>query len=147
MRFSTKEIGILFTCIVLDRISKIWALRNLKGGAYPLLPPFFKLKLTFNEGSAFGVKLFDGKLPWIALTAILITSLYLFQTRSQRYKLGRAMITGGALGNLIDRLLNGKVIDFISFYKWPTFNLADTFITGGLILLILSMLKNDDHQS
>lgn len=147
MRLCIKEIGILFICTTLDRISKVWALRNLKGGEEYSIFPSLKLRLTFNEGSAFGIKLFEWNPSWIILTTLLIMGLYLFRIKTLRYRIGRALVVSGAIGNLIDRLLKGKVIDFISFYKWPTFNLADSFITLGLLLLVLSILRDDHSKS
>ncbi|MCX8127467.1 MAG: signal peptidase II [Synergistetes bacterium] len=148
MRLSVKEAGLFITCIGIDRLSKIWALENLWGGeGKTLLLPFLRLKLTFNEGSLWGLKVFENNLWWIVITAILIGGLYFFHINKTGFKIGRSLIVSGAIGNLIDRLSYGKVIDFISIYKWPIFNLADAFMTIGLIFLFMIFFINRDDNN
>lgn len=147
MRLGAKKAGLLLTCIAIDRLSKIWALERLKEeGEFNLLPPLLKLKLTFNEGSLWGLKIIENTILWIIVTGILIVGLYLFQINKTWSKVGRNLIISGAIGNLIDRLNYGKVIDFISIHKWPIFNLADVFMTVGLVLLFIDLVKRNGYD-
>lgn len=149
MRLDIKEAGLLLAGIAIDRLSKTWALGRLGGeGDKVLLPHFLKLKLTFNEGSLWGLKIIEGTTWWVIVTGILIIGLYLlFRINKPRAKIGRSLIVSGAIGNLIDRLNYGKVIDFISIYRWPIFNLADALMTVGLALLLIGFLIDRDDES
>jgi signal peptidase II len=113
------------------------------------------LRLTYvrNRGAAFGV-LSDAELPYqswlfagVSLLALLAIAVYAWRlpAASRLPRLGLALIIGGALGNLIDRVRLGYVIDFVDVYwrshHWPAFNAADSAITIGVSLLILDMLR------
>jgi len=109
--------------LMLDQASKFLAVKYLE--------------VSLNEGIAFGVKI--DRFFIIALTGILILVLLRiilseFNLRKWPAKVISGMILGGAVGNLIDRIYLGHVIDFISLPYWPTFNLADVFIVFGVIL-------------
>jgi len=109
--------------LMLDQVSKFLAMKYLE--------------VSLNEGIAFGVKI--GRFFIIALTGILILVLLRmilseFNLRKWPAKVISGMILGGAVGNLIDRIYLGQVIDFIRLPYWPTFNLADVFIVLGVIL-------------
>ena len=114
--------------IGLDSSSKEAAIMYLDGSLLPVLP-FFNLTLGFNRGVSFGMFSAEGAAGWWGLVlATLVIS----------------MILGGALGNLVDRLPDGAVTDFIDLHAggwhFPTFNLADVGITAGVLLLLLSSL-------
>ncbi|NMP27702.1 lipoprotein signal peptidase [Rahnella sp. SAP-1] len=134
--------------LVLDLGSKIWVMGHFQLGESMPLIPFFNLTYAHNPGAAFSFLADkDGWQRWffagIAL-AIVIALLVLMYRSSAAQRLNNiafAMIIGGALGNLFDRMVHGFVIDFIDFYvndwHYPIFNLADSFICVGAVLVIL----------
>lgn len=121
----------------------------------PVLP-FFNLVLTYNEGAAFSF-LADagGWQRWFfagvaALASVVILGWLLRGRETRITSCGLALILGGALGNLWDRLVLGHVVDFLDFYwqarHFPAFNLADAAITVGAALLILDMLRGGRRE-
>lgn len=137
--------------IVLDQLTKWLAETNLT--LYRPVPvlPFFNLTLMYNTGAAFSfLANAGGWQRWFFLILSLIISIILVIWLSRlkagegRLAVALALILGGAVGNLIDRALYGYVIDFLDFYygqwHWPAFNLADSAITIGAILLIVDSL-------
>jgi signal peptidase II len=137
--------------VALDLLTKYWANTNLVyGEANPVLP-VFNLTLLYNTGAAFSF-LADagGWQRWIfAIIAVLVSAallIWMARTPAKLWWLGlaQACVLGGALGNLYDRMVHGYVVDFISLhyanYYFPAFNIADTAITLGAILLIVDSL-------
>lgn len=137
--------------IVLDQGSKLLADQMLEyHQAVPVIP-FFNLTLSYNAGAAFSF-LSDagGWQRWffIVLALVVSTVIFLWLKRLNEGQRGLAfalsMVLGGAVGNLIDRIAYGHVIDFLDLYygewHWPIFNLADSAITLGVIILILDGL-------
>lgn len=137
--------------IVLDQLSK-WLAENALTLYRPVpVLPFFNLTLMYNTGAAFSfLANAGGWQRWFFLALSLIISIILVIWLS-RLKAGEgrlaaalALILGGAMGNLIDRALHGYVIDFLDFYygqwHWPAFNLADSAITIGAVLLVVDSL-------
>ena len=149
-------INLIITIIIfsLDRISKFYVIlrseTNLSSSLFT--SKFLNINLIWNEGIAFGLFSFQQKMYYNILTIIiiLITLIILWMiTRSMGLeKLGFLMIFGGSIGNIFDRIYYSAVPDFIDFhinnFHWFIFNLADIFITLGVILLIYSeiFLKN-----
>ena len=123
-----------------DQISKLWALRALEPVPQPFLPGLF-LTLVHNTGVAFG--LFKGNPFWLGVFSLAVGTallVYLARVRSGWLPtLALSLITAGALGNAIDRLGRGWVVDFLDIGPglWPVFNLADSFVVVGVILLLL----------
>tara|TARA_B100001250_G_scaffold315167_1_gene277400 strand:+ start:49 stop:522 length:474 start_codon:yes stop_codon:yes gene_type:complete len=149
--FSLFLVIFIFT---LDRLSKIIIIKISE----PLnelnisVTPFINFNLIRNEGIAFGLLSFDDKFYYnlITLLIVLITSIIIwFANKSKGVeKLGFLMIVGGSLGNLFDRIYYSSVPDFIDIsinnFHWFIFNVADIFITIGVILLIiLEFLKKN----
>ncbi len=129
-----------FVCLF-DQLTKHFALKKLLYESIPVIKGIFHLNLTFNTGAAFGI--FKGhNIILILFSLIVISFLVLnfgaFKNRNLLSKCSVGFILGGALGNLFDRIRYGFVIDFIDLRVWPVFNLADTAITIGIFLLILS---------
>lgn len=133
--------------IVSDQISKHLALQYLAAGDVPLAP-FFRFALAFNTGAAFSFLADAG--GWQNLffvgVAVVVSGIILVMFRklgSKDLQLAVALmlVLGGAIGNVIDRLRFGYVVDFIDVYyrhwHWPTFNIADSAISIGAVLLIL----------
>lgn len=123
----------------LDQLSKLAAVKNLQN-PYEIIKGFFSLQYAENTGIAFSIPV-----PYIALiifNVILIGAMIFFAVKEldlskSMSKIAIVLILGGGFGNLIDRLLNGYVIDFISIWKYPSFNLADCYITIGVLLIIV----------
>ena len=141
--------------LVLDQITKWWVVANVaRKGTAPLIEGFVRLRYTENRGAAFGFLQGWGGALSIAAIAIVIAILYSASKLGHGNRLGLValgMITGGALGNLLDRLRLGYVVDFVDVYgprieinhypyTFPVFNVADSGITIGAILLLASFL-------
>jgi signal peptidase II len=153
-------LGALFVCIPLDQATKEWVLRTIHyGGEIAVIPGFFSLTHVRNPGAAFGllasspeaVRLFF--FIGVALFAMgLIVSFYRNLAPGDRFAaLSLGMILGGAIGNLLDRLRHGEVVDFLHFrlwggYTWPDFNLADSFVVVGVILLVIELLASEGES-
>ncbi len=130
--------------LVLDQATKWLALEYLAPiSTLPVVPGLFHLTYVLNTGVAFGF--FQGHGLWITLATLVVLAL-LFRTML-RPDQGRivpvclALILGGALGNLLDRLRFGGVVDFLDFRVWPVFNLADSCITIGAALLAVTFWR------
>ena len=133
--------------VLADRLTKLWVLEAFAPGERLLVTGFFNLVLVFNKGAAFS--LFASAPGWqtpllatFALVAAAIVSVLIVRNAQRRLMcVGLALILGGALGNLIDRLRFGSVVDFLDFHAlgwhWPAFNVADSGISVGAVLLIL----------
>lgn len=142
-------ISLIAAAVVGDQLTKTAALSLLsQGTAVPVLPGF-SLSLGFNTGASFGMMggFMAGKpLLMAALTGALTFAFAVMAFRAQNAleRAGFALVVGGALGNIIDRLRQGAVTDFLDFYwrdwHWPTFNVADIAITLGTVLILAASL-------
>ena len=130
--------------LAVDGLTKSWASHALAGGqSIPVIPGYLTLSLVHNQGSAFGI-VRQGSAVLAAIALIAIGFMVYIERRGLPDRLIRAVIAlqlGGALGNFVDRARLGYVIDFIELdwrgrNVWPVFNLADSAITVGTILLI-----------
>ena len=136
--------------VILDQITKLLILGSFhQGDVLELIPGFFNLTLHFNKGAAFGLfaglddgfrQLVLGALSKIAILMLLVFLVYEFyESRLGQICIG--LILGGAIGNIIDRVYRGEVVDFLDFYvgnyHWPAFNVADSFICIGVFTLII----------
>lgn len=144
-----KLVFILIASIALDLGSKHFMSGWLKfGDSKPVIPGFFQFTLVHNRGAAFGVGS-GWSTPIFLLFSVvaLIVVLYLFWSLKPNEKLtaiGLSMILGGAFGNIFDRIRMGYVVDFLDVYvknhHWPVFNIADSLITVGAVLMGIEML-------
>ena len=138
--------------LVLDQVSKAWVMAVFQ--PYEVVPvlPVFNLTLVFNEGAAFSfLSNAGGWQRWffIGLTSVISVGLLVWLLRlktSERLTgFSLALILGGALGNLVDRVRLGRVTDFLDFHwqgwHWPAFNLADSAITLGVMLMLLASFR------
>lgn len=136
-------------CVVVDQSSKAMALVWLAPGAPVAVLPGFNLTLGFNEGASFGMLsgVMSGRpLLMVALTGALtlVFAIMALRAKSPLESAGFAMIVGGATGNLIDRLRQGAVTDFLDLYwqdwHWPAFNGADIAITAGALCILYAAI-------
>jgi len=138
----TLRAAALVGLLVLDRATKVWAAGSLKAvGTIPLIP-FFDLTYVENTGAAFGMGRGANKL----LTAVSIGLVIALQLMSRRWpkndpwlQWGTMLVTAGAVGNLYDRVAFGFVVDFLHLHHWPVFNVADSCITVGALMLAWGM--------
>lgn len=149
-----KWLGVALLIIVADHLTKFWVSSTLDyQEAIPVLP-FFSLVLVHNTGAAFSF-LADagGWQRWFfiavgAAATVIIVRLLARHAEEPRLAFALALVLGGALGNVIDRVVLGHVVDFLYFhyrdFAWPAFNVADSAITVGAILLIWDSLRGKD---
>ena len=137
--------------VLLDQYTKLLVLRHfILHESVTVIPGFFNLTYVRNKGAAFGILsgINDGwrTVFFVGLSLIALTALaYLVRKTGERLPLiAYACISGGAVGNLIDRVRFGEVVDFVEWYyqsfHWPAFNIADSAITIGVGLLMVDML-------
>ncbi len=151
MRDTVKWLALAGLLVVLDQLTKYLAVQAIPVGSTVPVLPFLSLVLTHNSGAAFSF--LAGASGWqrwfFVLIAIAASALIIWMLHRHRREaflcLGLALILGGAIGNLIDRLLVGAVVDFILLYwrqyQWPAFNVADACITVGAAMLIWDSLR------
>jgi len=129
---------IVFFVLSLDRLTKFLITKNLSySQSLPLIKGALHLTLVHNQGAAFGI-LKNQTALFISASLLAVALIYSDLKRNRRgryYNVALSLILAGALGNLIDRLLFGYVIDFLDLRIWPVFNLADSAITVGAALL------------
>ena len=139
--------------IIVDQITKFLAFKHLKGNeAIVIIDNFLRLFYVENYGAAFGM-LKDKRVFFIIVTLIVIFAVAFFMIKysnilGKPVRIALLMLLGGAVGNLIDRIRVGYVIDFISVklpggYDFPVFNVADSFIVIGTILIMIFILTNE----
>ncbi|KEH94731.1 signal peptidase II [Clostridium massiliodielmoense] len=144
------EILIIIVGIILDRITKLWALKQLSNGCeIEVIKNFFSFNYLENRGAAFGI--FQGKTALLVSVTlvVMIGVIYYFikyKPTSKFIRLGIALIVSGALGNLYDRIFYKYVVDFIlihykNVYYYPTFNIADILVVVGTIMLAIFLLR------
>lgn len=146
-------VPLLTGCIVLlaDQASKLWVVAALGPEPYlyavPLIGDWFRIVYAHNTGIAFS--LFQGMSRFLIFTSLLISAgiAYVYWTRLPRHvpliQLSIGLIVAGALGNVVDRIRLGYVIDFIQVGWWPVFNLADSAICVGAVLLAIFTTRNE----
>jgi signal peptidase II len=139
--------------VVLDRLAKWAVAKNIPlHESIQVIPDFFRLTHVENSGAAFGL-FADSPSEWkiavlvlFSVVALVVVSALLWRNSHSMNTtgIGLALILGGALGNLWDRLVSGRVVDFLLFYlgqyQWPAFNVADSAIVVGAGLLVFEIL-------
>ena len=147
-------IGPALTVLLLDQVSKWLIIKQLElHQALSIIPGFFNLVLVKNRGMAFGIfsQTRSGFSYYFLLTAtifaivVIIFFFYWIKGNQRWLTVGLSLILGGAIGNLVDRVQFGYVIDFLDFflrgYHWPAFNVADSAVTVGTLWLFINILK------
>jgi len=148
-------LGLALLVILCDQLSKLSIMQLYTYGAVQPITSFFNLVLVYNKGAAFSfLANASGWQRWAfsalgIIAAFFITYLLKRHGGQKLFCAALSLILGGALGNVIDRLLYGHVIDFLDFHlrgwHWPAFNVADSAITCGAILLIIDELRRVRH--
>jgi signal peptidase II len=142
--------AIVVGVVAVDQLTKTWAVASLDDGPISIVGDDIELRLSRNTGGAFS--LFQGFTPLLAIIAIVLTVLLvraLHRTDDTWIVVALALVLGGAIGNLLDRavrspgFLRGAVVDFVSVGDFPTFNVADSAITVGAVLLVLRVVFGD----
>lgn len=139
--------------LILDQVTKVWVASTFElAESVPLWEGVFHLTFVTNKGAAFSLFSEQGEwLRWLSLLVSLgLIALAWFGPRMSRWEqLGYGCILAGALGNGIDRFLNGEVVDFLDFrlIGFPVFNLADVFINIGIICLLIAAFFQPPHTN
>jgi signal peptidase II len=153
-----KYYAISLLVLLLDHLTK-WAVRaNMDlHSTIELVPNYLNLSYVQNSGVAFGL-LADIESAWkpyflAAIAAVAVVVIFVYSSRTPLTRMllqtALAIILGGILGNFMDRIVHGFVVDFIEFhiydsFHWPNFNVADSAITIGIALLLLDTIKNSE---
>jgi len=150
-------LGLAVLVIVLDQISKLWIVDHFVYGESLWILSVFDLVLAHNTGAAFSFLHDAGGIQrWLFSGIAIIASVWIVvllrkHATETMFALSLSLILGGALGNLIDRIAYGYVVDFLSFhwngYYFPAFNIADSAITLGALLLIIDSLRSTRYPA
>lgn len=153
-RIALAAYGFAILIIVVDQLTKAWVLNDLglrfEGQSHPILDPVFNITLVHNEGVSFGL-FGDGSARWmLSIFSVAVAGILgWWALKAERRLLVTAigLIMGGAIGNVIDRIRFGWVVDFLDFsgtgfFPW-VFNVADSAITIGVVLLILDSILSE----
>lgn len=132
-----------------DQLSKWWIIRVMENKTEIPVTGFFNLVLGLNTGISFGI--FNEASPWLLIGAALVIVLMLLVWASRERQpitaVSLGLIIGGALGNMLDRLRHSGVTDFLDFHfegiHWPAFNLADTAIVLGILLMLFDTFRRE----
>lgn len=145
-----KIILIIVSIFLLDRFTKILIANNLNlGESLPVIKNFFNITYVNNHGAAFGIM--DGKVIFIVVVSVVIFAYLIYEIRKEAHSklitISISFVIGGLLGNLFDRIVYGHVIDFFDFnffgYDFAIFNVGDSFIVIGTILLAIGFLLEE----
>jgi signal peptidase II len=145
--------------VILDQLSKAAVLGFFAGsppGAHEAITPFLNLVLTYNRGISFGLFNTPGAMnvllfPFLAAVIVTMLILWLRRVESPFLAIAIGVVIGGAIGNVIDRIRLGAVVDFLDFYvgawHWPAFNVADSAICLGVAAMLLDglLLRREAH--
>lgn len=148
-------LAIAFVIFSLDLVTKYWVESTMVYGQQIPVTSFFNLILTYNAGAAFSfLSDASGWQRWFLSSIALIASIVIIfllrkYTDSKLFSLALSLVLGGALGNLWDRITLGHVVDFLDFYigsyHWPAFNVADSAIFIGAVLLIYDSFRSNKN--
>lgn len=165
-------LGVVLFSLLLDQMSKWFVLKHFFGkdfvkasvSSFPSFPhmlwyrmtSFFNVSYVWNHGVSFGLlqsSSMTGRFFLVVLATVIVVFLLTWLRSQQTIGAGIAIscVMGGALGNIFDRIRVGAVFDFLDFhiagYHWPSFNIADTFITLGVLYLIVGMIFSKDNEA
>ncbi len=143
-------LGIVALWVSFDQVTKVILRESLAEGEHWRLASFFRFSHIENQGGAFG--LFGDANGFLAVSAVVAIAVlgfyYLFPLVDHWLtRVGLALILGGAVGNLLDRVYQGSVTDFVNFNEFPAFNAADAGINIGVVLILLVLVARDATRS
>lgn len=145
-----KIILVVIVSVALDQITKIMVRSSFAlHESISLIGNFLRFTYVENPGMAFGIRIGQNKFfTFFSLFASIAIVIYLYRIRNEKFlpRFALALILGGAIGNLIDRILFGQVADFIDFGWWPVFNVADMAVSIGMTLLIILVLFDKEGK-
>lgn len=138
-------IMICLAALAIDQLTKLYVISHMKlGESITVVPHIFSITYAENPGGAFRILAHQTPL-FIAIGLLLVigvvAALLYLPKRDVKLTLSLGILTGGVLGNLIDRVRTGYVTDFLDFHIWPVFNFADIFIFIGIFLLFLILIS------
>jgi signal peptidase II len=145
--------GIVIAVVALDLVTKTWAVHELADGPVEIIGDTVSFRLARNTGGAFS--LFQAFTPLLAVVAGVVTYFLvrtLRRTHDTLLVVALSLVLGGAIGNLLDRVfrspgfLRGAVVDFVHVGDWPTFNVADSAITIGALLVIVWSVRSSARE-
>ncbi|MEZ0536054.1 signal peptidase II [Caldicellulosiruptoraceae bacterium PP1] len=141
---------IIFSIVSIDQIVKFFIEKNIKlYESIPIISNILYFTHVHNKGAAFSI-LWNQRIFFLILSSITFVIMFFlifFTNIEVKYKYSICIILSGALGNFIDRLFKGYVIDFIDFRIWPIFNVADIFISiGSILMIILFITERRDKE-
>ncbi|MEW6750211.1 MAG: signal peptidase II [Candidatus Latescibacterota bacterium] len=141
--------------LIVDQVTKLVVMQTMmRNQSISVLGDVFRLTYIHNSGAAFGLNLGSPALHTLVSIVALAALAWLFRTSPAENRVMRVslcLILGGALGNIVDRLRLSEVVDFLDFgigtLRWPVFNVADSCVTVGIVLLALSYSRQDRKQA
>lgn len=141
-------IGVIW--FIVDYVTKYFIQQHfVPGESLPIIPNIFHITYILNYGAAFGI-LRDQRIFFLTVVVILIVALWVFRKQIKNGgmlpQLGASLLVSGALGNALDRLVRGAVVDFFDFRIWPIFNVADIGICIGVVLLAIYFWRYDSKK-
>lgn len=148
-------LAITFAVFSLDRVTKIFFSKLLSvGESLPIIRHVLHVTLVHNTGIAFGLFKDQGSvfiiIPLMAVV-LLVFNIYYYRQNNEvinrSYIVSFSLILGGAMGNLMDRVVHGHVIDFIDLRVWPVFNIADSAITIGAVIIAVKCFQLSNRQA
>lgn len=136
--------------IVIDQWTKYYIqTRLVPGDSIPVISEIFHITLVLNPGAAFGL-LEHQRFFFVIIAIVMLLGVAFFYPRIPHdaifLRIGIGLMTGGAIGNVIDRIKTGLVVDFFDFRIWPVFNIADIAIVSGVSMIIYSMLYLSEEE-
>jgi len=138
---------VVFVVVMLDQITKYMIVSNMtEGMSIPIINQVFHLTFVLNPGAAFGMLEHNREFFIIMAIVVLMFVVYMRKKILEEpltVQIGIALFVGGALGNLIDRMKTGLVVDFFDFRIWPVFNVADIAICLGVGVMIWSIIREE----
>ena len=152
--YITISLIVAIAILIIDQVSKrIIATTMNIGDSYEVIPNFLNITSHRNNGAAWGI--LSGKMGFFyIITIVILIVLVLFYIKEAKYNLfmqvAISLLFAGALGNFIDRLVNGEVVDFVDTnifgYDFPIFNVADSSLTIGVLFIIIALLKDANSK-
>lgn len=152
--YITISLIVAIAILIIDQVTKrIIATTMNIGDSYEVIPNFLNITSHRNNGAAWGI--FSGKMGFFyIITIVILIVLVLFYIKEAKYNLfmqvAISLLFAGALGNFIDRLVNGEVVDFVDTnifgYDFPIFNVADSSLTIGVLFIIIALLKDANSK-